>query len=62
MCFNYSDRAVKDIEEYKHQILTMTGEQQKFQQIVTALDRDISDLKTEIAERDTSIEDKVSFY
>ncbi|XP_075215374.1 testes of unusual size [Lycorma delicatula] len=50
--------AQKDIEELKHQVLTLHGEQTSLKKIIQDLEKDISDLKKEIAERDNTIHDK----
>nr|CAD7457121.1 unnamed protein product [Timema tahoe] len=48
----------KEIEESKHQVHMLQQEQNKFQQIIMSLERDIADLKKEINERDGTIQDK----
>ncbi|KAJ1523827.1 hypothetical protein ONE63_010385 [Megalurothrips usitatus] len=46
----------KEVDELKHQVFQLQGEQQQYQQAVHGLDRDVLDLKKEVVERDTTIQ------
>ncbi|XP_071455060.1 cilia- and flagella-associated protein 57 [Hetaerina americana] len=45
----------KEIDEFIHQVQTLQSEQLKYKQAIHGLEKDITDLKKEIQERDTSV-------
>ncbi|XP_046388755.1 cilia- and flagella-associated protein 57 isoform X2 [Ischnura elegans] len=45
----------KEIDELVNQVQTLQGEQHKYKQAIHGLEKDITDLKKEIQERDTSV-------
>ncbi len=44
------------MDELKHQVSQLQGEQQQYQHAVHSLDRDVLDLKKEVVERDSTIQ------
>lgn len=50
--------AQKEIDDLKHTVFAMENEHVKFKGVIIELEKDISDLKKEIAERDNTIQDK----
>lgn len=46
----------KEVDELKHQVSQLQGEQQQYQHAVHSLDRDVLDLKKEVVERDSTIQ------
>lgn len=50
--------AVKEIDQLKTKVTNLVTEHSKFKGIIVGLEKDIVDLKKEIAERDSTIQDK----
>lgn len=56
--FFYNLATQKEADDFKHQVYILENERSKFKAIISGLEKDVLDIKKEIMERDSTIEDK----